>query len=447
MGKLIDFASVLLSRINLANQAGKTFEGKRDLYETLGYKRTLLFQDYYDRYKRGGIARRIVNAYPNATWRNAPKIVSENEEFVRIWEELTVRLKLFHYLNRLDTLSGIETFGTLLIGTKSARALDQPIGTVSSAKDVLYLSVFTEDHSQISKIEADPGSERFGLPAEYMLTLTTDATGGTTVSKPTHHSRLIHVAEDLDEDEIHGTPRQRAVWNYLDDMDKISGASAEAIWRVADRGIQFDMDPETELKPEDEEALSNEIEEYMHDMKRHLMTQGIKANVLGGETVDPRGAYITTMGLISGTTGIPQRILSGSEAGQLASSQDERNFNARVRERQEIHAEPNILRPTVDKFIEIGALPDSPYDIEWPDLAVLTRKEEADIAARFGQAIKHASDQKSEIITPQDFIDQFLKLDIKASTKPDAEPEPILAPGPESEDDKDIAVEGEEEDE
>ncbi len=445
MGKLLDFTSVLLSRLNLANQAGKTFEGERDLYKTLGYKRTLRFQDYYDRYKRGGIARRIVNAYPNATWRNAPKIVSEDEEFVRVWEELAERLKLFHYLNRLDTLSGIGTFGTLLIGTKSAATLAQPIRTVSTPEDVLYLSVFTEDHSPISKIEVDPANERFGLPSEYKLTLTTDALGGHTTTKVTHHSRLIHVAEDLDEDEVHGTPRQMAVWNYLDDMDKISGASAEAIWLVADRGIQFDMDKEVELKPEDEESLSDEIEEYVHKQKRHLLTQGITANVLGADTVDPRGSYITTMGLISGATGIPQRILSGSEAGQLASSQDERNFNSRVRERQEIHAEPNILRPVVDRFVEIKALPDSPYSIEWPDLAVLTRKEEADIAARFGQAIKHASDQKSEIITPQDFIDHFLKLNITASTKPDAEPKLLLPPAPEpEEDDEDIAIEGEE---
>lgn len=431
MGKLIDLASVLISRINLANQAGKTFGGKRDIYETLGYKRNLLFQDYYDRYKRGGIARRVVNAYPNATWRNAPKIVSKDSAFVETWEELAERLKLFHYLNRLDTLSGIGTFGTLLIGTKSAATLDQPIRTVKDPDDVLYLSVFTEDHSGISKIESDPANERFGLPAEYKLVLTTDAMGGHTTTKLTHYSRLIHVAEDLDEDEVHGTPRQMAVWNYLDDMEKIAGASAEAIWRVADRGIQFDMDKEVELKPEDETALSDEIEEYMHDMKRHLLTQGIKANVLGADTVDPRGSYITTMGLISGTTGIPQRILSGSEAGQLASSQDERNFNARVRERQAIHAEPNILRPVIGRLIEIKALPDSPYDIEWPDLAVMSRKEEADIAARFAQAIKHVSEQKSEIVTPQDFIDHFLKLDITASTKPDSEPEPLPAPAPE----------------
>ena len=440
MGKLLDFASVILSRARLATQAGKTFEGERDIYKTLGYKRLLLFQDYFDRYKRGGIAKRIVNAYPNATWRNAPKIESDNEEFVKTWEELAERLKIFHYLNRIDTLSGIGTFGTLLVGTKSSGNLRRPIRKVSSADDVLYLSVFTEDHSEIARIEAEPSNERFGLPEQYNLTLTTDAQGGSTRTTLAHHSHLIHVAEDLDEDESHGTPRQEAVWNYLDDMEKIVGASAEAIWRVADRGIQFDMDPETELKPGDEESLKDEIDEYMHDMKRSLLTQGITAKVLGTETVDPRGSYITTMGLISGTTGIPQRILSGSEAGQLASTQDERNFNARVQERRAAHAEPNIIRPLIDRLIDIGALPDEKYIVVWPDLAALTRREEADISARFAKSIKDISEQKSEVITPQDFIDHFLKLDIVASTKPDAEPVQVQAPEPEP-------VEGEEEDE
>jgi hypothetical protein len=60
----------------------------------------------------------------------------------------------------------------------------------------------------------------------------------------------------------------------------------------------------------------------------------------------------------------------------------------------------------------------------------LTRREEADIAARFGQAIKAVADQKSEVVTPQDFIDNFLKLDIKASTKPDQAPAPVVQPEP-----------------
>ena len=50
-------------------RAGITFSGRRDLYETLGYLRTLRYEDYYQRYRRGCIASRIIDAFPAATWR------------------------------------------------------------------------------------------------------------------------------------------------------------------------------------------------------------------------------------------------------------------------------------------------------------------------------------------------------------------------------------------
>ena len=46
------------------------------------------------------------------------------------------------------------------------------------------------------------------------------------------------------------------------------------------------------------------------------------------------------------------------------------------------HAEPNILRPLIDKFIEYGILPapaKGEYDVEWPELSVIGEKERAEI--------------------------------------------------------------------
>ena len=61
----------LLSRVTMT-RAGITFAGKRDLYETLGYRRDLRYEDYYERYLRGGIAARVIDAFPASTWRMIP---------------------------------------------------------------------------------------------------------------------------------------------------------------------------------------------------------------------------------------------------------------------------------------------------------------------------------------------------------------------------------------
>lgn len=427
--------STIVSRADLANRAGITFGTKRDLYEELGYTRTLDYPQYFDRYQRGGIASRIVDAFPTATWRNPPIVsVKENDTFKEIWDELVTRLAIYHYLERVDKLAGIGRYAVVLIGLSGGRGNESPIPKVKGPKDFIFLSLFSEENAEIKHLVSEATNSRFGLPQDYNVQFI----GGLNVdsrnlSKIVHASRVIHIAEGTLEDDIFGTPRLKKVWNYLDDLDKVIGGSSEAIWKTVDRGIQFDLDKELDLTDEDEEDFAAEIEEYMHGMKRYFKTKGITTTVLGSTVPDPRGPVEALIGLISGTTGIPQRILMGSERGELSSGQDERNFNSRVRERQLSFAEPIVLRPFLNKLISINVLPDpgGPIIIEWPDLGILTDKEAADIAARTGQAIKHVSDQAFMVLPPKLFATKYLGIDPDEYDKAVEEAkdiEPIIPP-------------------
>lgn len=417
--RLNTLVSAIVSRAKLASQAGKTFDGKRDLYEQLGYKRSISFSDYQERYDRGDIASRVVDAYPLATWRNAPKVTANTRHpsFDRAWERLLERLPIFHYLERLDRISGIGQYGVLMVGVRGGRPLDQPINSVNGPDGVIYLSVYSEGNAEISKLDSDASSPRFGRPEQYSISLGSTVVSGEIqlLTKPVHFTRVLHVAENLNEDEIFGTPRMRRVWNRLDDLDKVVGGASEAVWKTVDRGIQFDIDKDLELDPDDEADFADEIEEYMHGMKRYLRTRGITANVLGSTVPDPKGPFDVLVSMISAGTGIPQRILTGSERGQLASSQDERNFHSRVKERQINYAQSKILLPFVERMVSIGALPEprGGLKVEWPDLTVLTAKDMADVAARISQAIDKVSSQTKKgqtmVITPREFRRLYLK--------------------------------------
>ena len=405
----------LISRSKLGTLGGQTFGGNRKIYEKLGYKTVLGYADFEARFHREGIAKKVVTAFPSATWRDAPEIVADDEDFVEKFQELSLRLKLRYYLERADKISGIGQYGVLLIGTADGNDLDVPLTRVSGPDDILFLSVYSEANAAVERLVSDPSNPRFGMPEIYNITLSNGTAGvNGTLAKRVHHSRVIHLAEFLEEDEVYARPRLEPVWNYLDDVLKVIGGSSEAIWLTADRGIQFDLDKDSTLDPGDLEDFSDEIEEYMHGYRRYIRTQGITANVLGSDVADPSGSFSSVMSLISGSTGIPSRILLGSERGQLASSQDEKNFNGRVKERQENYAEPTILRPFLDKMIEIGALPETDYTINWPDPSTLTFKERADVAARFAQAVKNVATQVKggqTVITPDEFRKKFLDLD------------------------------------
>lgn len=419
MGKLVNFASELLNRAKLGARLGVTYDGRRDLYQALGYQRTLKVQDYRERYRRNGIARRIISAFPQATWRNSPIVVEkgvhlEDSEFAQTFQRLADRVNLYHYLERVDKLSGVGSYGTLLIGLRAGGALPDPVrrNTNRSFEDILFLSPYTEESSTIAELETEATNPRFGLPLLYDLDLkgSFNSNLASLAKARIHHSRILHIAEDLTEDEVFGVPRLEPVWNYLDDLDKVLGSSAEAFWRVVDQGIQFDVDKDVTLSPDDEEDFSDEIEEYIHGLRRYIRTKGITANVLGSETPDPSSSVATIIGMISGSTGIPQRILMGSEQGQLASSQDDRNFNMRVRERQISFAEPRILRPFIDRMIEWRVLPSvEAYEVHWPDLSTLTDKEKADVAARFAQAARNF-DQTEGLLSEDEIREEFFGL-------------------------------------
>ena len=435
LGKLFAQVSTIVSRADLANRAGITFGNKRDLYAELGYARTLDFPQYFDRYQRGGIASRIVEAFPTATWRNPPIVsVKENDGFKEVWDELVTRLSVYHYLERADKLAGIGRYSVVLFGTSGGRGAEFPLSAVKGPEDLLFLSLFSEANANIRKLINEAADPRFGLPESYEVQFIGGmGVDSRTTAKTVHASRVIHIAEGTLEDDIFGAPRLKKVWNYLDDLDKVIGGSSEAIWKTVDRGMQFDLDKELDLTPEDEEAFSEEIQEYMHGTARFFKTKGITTTVLGSTISDPRGPVEALMGLISGTTGIPQRILMGSERGELSSGQDERNFNSRVRERQLSYAEPIVLRPFLNKLISINVLPEpnGPINIEWPDLAILTDKEAADIAARTGQAIKHVSDQAIMVLPPKLFATKYLDIDEDEYDKAVEEAkdiEPIIPP-------------------
>lgn len=441
MSNIIDFtdkirnmASVLISRAKLGDRAGITYEGQRDLYKELGYQRNIHFRDYFSRYQRGDIAAKVVDAFPEATWRNEPIIISEDDKFLEAYEKMKTRTHMYHYLGRADRISGIGRYAVLLIGSAGGAGLDTPMTQVDGQEDILFFSPYHEGNAKVLKLDLETSSPRFGLPLMYSIRFKGDLIVGDTntvkaVPTKVHWTRVVHLADNLIEDDIFGAPSMERVWNKLDDLDKVIGGSSEAVWQAANRGIQFDLDKDTNLDPDDEADFAAELDEYEHGQRRFVKTQGITAKVLGSDVPDPRGAYQTVVSSISGATGIPQRILLGSETGQKASEQDERNFNSRVKERQELYVTPRVLGPLLVRFQALGALPEADFKIEWPDLNTLTEKEEADVAARMGQAIKNVSSQTKEgtmFVSPREFREKWLGIegDIPEEDLPEVIPVP-----------------------
>ncbi len=415
----------LLLRSKVLAKMGISFGGKRDTFDVLGYTKNLTYQHYHARYLRDNIAARIVNAPAHATWSNPPKLVPRKNnktagvDFVKAWEDLQEEHQIFWNLSRADTLSGIGRYAVLLIGIKGQSKTDLPVARTNlTAKDILFFSPFSEDMAQIDSLDSDPSSARFGKPKTYSIMTGKDVANQRSITLKTDHSRVVHLAEGLLQDDVFGKPRLESVYNLFDDLVKVVGGSAEFFWRVADRGLQADIDPELELDKDEEKALSKEMEEYYHGLRRFIQTRGVTMKNLGNDTADPRGPFQGIISLISGTTKIPQRILLGSERGQLASSQDRTSWNELIFERNVIYAGPQVLRPLILRLQNWGVLPATDFDIEWPILQPLTEEERSVIAVRVASGVLNLAKSRNlggTALSEQEYREHFLGLKGKAS--------------------------------
>ncbi len=398
-------ASVLMERIAFMRQAGITFKGARDTYEALGYDRAITTQQYRDRYARGGIAKRIVEAFPNATWRGTVEVVEDEDTkhdspLEQDWKDLEVRLSVTSMLRRADILAGLSTYSIILIGAKGPGDLSTPLPRGTGPKDILFLQPFSggggpsslrggavtpslDNDAVIQSFVTDAKDARFG-EAEYYRLRRVDLTSPD-FQVPVHWSRIIHIAEGCLEDNVYGIPTLEACWNLLDDLDKITGGGSEAFWLRANQGLHLDVNKDMAL-PEATatvETLREQIEEWRHGLSgRTFRTRGVDVNMLGSDVANFQNNADAILTQIAGTKGIPKRILTGSEMGELASSQDRDNWKDQIDGRQQQHAGPGMVRKLASRLIEYGYLrpptkgPDA-YLVRFPHIQTLTEQERA----------------------------------------------------------------------
>ncbi|MBA7624283.1 hypothetical protein ES703_31690 [subsurface metagenome] len=403
MGEMNMLASTIVDRSRLAAFVGQSFGGDRKLYTEVGYPISLKYQNFEARWRRQDVAKRIINAYPDATWGNPPEVyetegTTDETEFEKAWKTLLDNHRVWHYFQRADRLAGVYQYGVLLIGFKDGGELRDLVGT---ANELLYLQSYSQNKVDIDSKVKDSQDPRFGQPDIYNVTTDSD---NSMLPVKVHWSRIIHIADDCDESDLLGTPRLEAVYNRLQDLETTVAGASEMFWKGGFPGWLFNVPSDVTLTTDQKDDMETEMTNYMHKLKRYLRLQGVDVKEMKQQLANPKGLVDVLLMLISGATGIPVRILTGSERGELASGQDENNWNSRVNERRRNFAEPSILRPFIDRLIMVGVLPkpkEGKYFVKWPSVSILSDKEQANIGLQKARAIKeYAGTFGSEQVLP-----------------------------------------------
>jgi hypothetical protein len=410
--------SELVSRAALAAALGMQYGGDRNVYQALGYEENeITYAQYASRYERQDIAKAVINRPISYTWKGPIKLHrldSENTPIELAWKELDKQLKLRSKFVRLDKLSSIGQYGTLLFGfddTNSPESFMNPVRVGRNLK-LLYVKPLGEGHARIKSYVKNTRDPRYGLPEMYEIEYS-EAETSTSVIRLVHWTRMLHVTTELLESEIYGTPVLKSIWNRLYDLEKLIGGSAEMFWRGARPGYQGKIKEDYTLPDSVAEGLEAQLNEWENNLRRVFVNEGVDLEALATQVSDPINHVDVQLQMISAVTGIPKRILVGSERGELSSAQDMVGWFTHIQTRREEHAEVNILRPFVDRCMEYGILPmDKEYVVEWSDLFASSEKDKAEVGRTRAMAIREYTQNPvaEAIVPPKAFFEYFLGL-------------------------------------
>jgi hypothetical protein len=395
----------------------------RNLDQMCGYPETITNANYVTMYRRHEIANRVVDIQPDECWKDYPSIYETEEEreteFEKAVDRLNAQTNLYSYLHRVDRVSGIGRFGILFLGFDDGGEFDTPApgfndvepDTERGDAKILYYRVFGEGSVSIMEFEDDRTNPRYGQPRYYTLTFQEhpSSTETTAQNHRVHWSRVVHVADNRIESEIFGAPRMESVYNRLLDLRKVVGGSGEMFWKGAFPGLSFEVDPKHgDFSAEEREALREDVKLYAEGLQRYITMVGVSVKSLLPQVVDPTNHTKNLLMLIAMNKGIPMQTFMGSQQGQLDSPQDTILWRERIALRKERHVTPYIIRPTIDRLIQAGVLPEPkpqkdqplPYMVRWEPMAPLSIIEQAEVAAKMSEGLARFATSGSEALMP-----------------------------------------------
>lgn len=429
-------ASLLLQRTRFASLAGfDTHNGSRQLYEVLGYPSNITFRDYQSRFRRGGIARRIVKALPSMMGWSDFQIVERpidegykrKTRFEQAWINLTENIPIGQIFKRADILAGVGEYSAIYLGItdKKGVTLKEEMSKLKSTDGVVYLRPLDQESCEIIEWVDKPedvNDPRYGLPKIYRVRINgsdrKSIISGQMVRSNTvdvHWSRIIHVTHEPLDNELFSEPVLQAVWNYLIDLDKLAGGGSEAVWKEAVQRVLFDLDKDIgpdQIDQTTKDKMKDDLEDMVHNLKQYITTRGVTPKAISANPIKFGENVKTIISLIAATLDLPQRRIMGSESAYASADADKNTEEEGIQARQKEFGTP-LVRQLVDRLIKYGALPKpSKYEVVWSTEGKKKFKFLAGIVRDFAQANQAQKNATgSTITTPDEIRDMVLDME------------------------------------
>jgi len=361
------------SRIASLMSGGYDFaDTLHNIYIDYGYPAKLEFFNYWNMYRRFGVAKSIVELPPDVGWMTPP-VINGSDQFNREFELLVKQVKFWVRLKGLDVRQRVGRYAGMFMRVRDNKRSDQPIeGKINGLGSLVEVMPLYESQLDVVEANTDAKSDNFGQPIMYQYS------GGVVGSRNPdarsviniHASRIVIAAEGADNGWIYGISSLEAPYNSLMDLRKIIGAGGEGFYKNAAQSVVFDLkDAASATQNKDllDKFNQNYDEFSKNRSRRAIWTPGMEAKTLDSSLANPKEHFMNALHDVSAASKIAGTILIGQQTGRLASTEDSRNFLSINQSRRE-NFMTEMVRNNIDWLILFGILPASDYEVEWDDL-------------------------------------------------------------------------------
>lgn len=387
---------------------GGALDAKRPAaYAQYGYPEVVTFDLLLRAYERGGPAQGAVHRILDKCWQEAPRIkrpeVDEETDWERNVAKVLKPIQAWQKLRDFDRRNMVGRYAALIYRVADNRELREPLQRASRLVDLVPVY---EDQIRVTAWHSDQrDADRFGKPAMFQYRMrqprADDRQGQPDQWVDVHPSRVQILAEGSVGDMFEGVPLLRAGFNYLIDLEKISGGSAESFLKNSARTLVFKFDPQANLQVITQNAdgtssgksVATVLEEKAQSLNRNIdatiALQGGEASTLQTTQADPTKAFETAATLFAAAVRIPFTILFGQQTGRLASDEDKADMVARCRSRQ-----INDLTPMLEEFVRrmqaCGVIEAGDFVVEWPPLDAPGERDKFELLGKATAAMQQA---------------------------------------------------------
>lgn len=425
---------IVINRLNVAIQNATTLrresmvsslDRRRSIADECGFPDSSILNphDMRELYDRDALAARVVEIWPRECWKVYPDVYETedntvNTPFEIAWKNLGQSLVsepgynkqdksngIFDYLMRADIQCGIGRYGGILLGLSDISttvSFSDPVSIKSVERDSVgsqvanagslklnFIRVFDESQCQIIAREVNQSSPRFGHPTQYQITfdsadeITGIGMGNTTTVQNVHWTRVVHVVDNIQSNEIVGHYRIRPVLNDILTAQKPRWGSGEVYWKNAQQKLSFETHPQLGGDVMiNRTKMQSEIEKAMNGLQQWWVLTGMSAKPIAPTSIDPKPYVDISIQSICVKIEVPVPVFIGYEVGELAGSMNVEDWNSKVMGRRQGHCTSRIIEPFINRLINIGVLPipAQGYIVKWPNIVSQSPLEKAQIA-------------------------------------------------------------------